>query len=49
VQAFITANPKIDLRLVLSRFVIADRFAITKNTQTSGLPNVALDGIYWSK
>lgn len=49
VQALIAANPKIDLRLVLSRFVIADRFAITKNTQKTGLPTVALDGIYWSK
>ncbi len=49
VQAFVTANPKIDLRMVLSRFVIADRFAFTKNTQTSGLPGIALDGIYWSK
>lgn len=49
VQVFLTANPKIDLRLVLSRFVIADRFAITKNSETSGLPVVALDGIYWSK
>ena len=49
VQALIAANPKIDLRLVLSRFVIADRFAITKNTQKTGLPTVAIDGIYWSK
>jgi exo-beta-1,3-glucanase (GH17 family) len=49
VQAFLAANPKLDLRLVLSRFIIADRFAITKNTQTSGLPEVAIDGVYWSK
>jgi exo-beta-1,3-glucanase (GH17 family) len=48
-QAFVAVNPKIDLRLVLSRFIIADRFSFTKNTQTSGLPTVSIDGIYWSK
>jgi exo-beta-1,3-glucanase (GH17 family) len=49
VQSFLAANPKLDLSLVLSRFIIADRFAITKNTQISGLPVVAIDGVYWSK
>ncbi len=49
VKTLIAENPKIDLGLVLSRFVIADRFAITKNTQKTGLPTVLIDGIFWSK
>ena len=46
---FVAANPKLDLSLVLSRFVIADRFAKTGNFQTSGLPKLNIDAIYWSK
>jgi hypothetical protein len=46
---FLTANPKLDLRFVLSRFVIADRFNFTGNTQKSGLPKVTMDAIYWAK
>lgn len=49
VQDFVKANPKLDLRFVLSRFVIADRFSVTKNTLKTGLPVVNIDNIYWSK
>ena len=46
---FAAANPKLDLSLVLSRFIIADRFDKTGNFQRSGLPKIWIDGIYWAK
>ena len=46
---FIAVNPKLDLSMVLSRFVIADRYAFTGNTQRTGLPTLYVDGVYWSK
>jgi hypothetical protein len=50
VAEFLRVNPKLDLRAVTLPFVIADRFAITgKPVNTSGLPAVYVDGIYWSK
>ncbi len=49
IKDFVTANPKLDLRLVLSRFMIADRFAFTGNTTTTGLPKIRMDAVYWSK
>ena len=49
VRDFVAANPKIDLRLVLSRFVIADRFAITGNAATTNLPKIYLDGVDWNR
>jgi exo-beta-1,3-glucanase (GH17 family) len=50
VADFVAANPKLDLRAVLLPFVVADRFAITgKPLNTSGLPKVYIDNIYWSK
>jgi hypothetical protein len=49
VQAFVAQNPKLDLSLILSRFVIADRFDITRNTQRTDLPKIYIDGIYWSR
>ena len=49
-QAFITKNPKIDLRLVLSRFVIADRYSYTGKANNSNITTpLLIDGIYWSK
>ena len=48
-QAFVAANPKIDLRMVLSRFVIADRFAFTGNAQKTNLPKLYLAGVYWAR
>lgn len=49
VKDFVAANPKLDLRLVQSRFVIADRFAFTGNTTTTGLPKLLMDAVFWSK
>lgn len=50
ISAFVAANPKLDLRLVNFRFVIADRFSFTgKPLNTTGLPKIRVDGIHWSK
>ena len=50
VSAFLAANPKLDLRYVTFRFIIADRFSFTgKPLNTTGLPKINVDGIYWSK
>ncbi len=49
-SAFVAANPKLDLRLVNFRFIIADRFSFTgKPLNTTGLPKIRVDGIHWSK
>ena len=47
-SAFIAANPKLDLRYVLSRFIISDIYKDTGNTsgQTTQLN---IDAIYWSR
>ena len=50
VSAFLTTNPKLNLRLVNFRFIIADRFSFTgKPLNTTGLPKIHVDGIHWSK
>ncbi len=50
VSAFLAANPKLDLRLVNFRFIIADRFSFTgKPLNTTGLPKIRIDGLNWSK
>lgn len=50
VSAFVAANPKLDLSLVLNKFVISDVFADNgKAVGTTGLPPILLDGIRWSK
>lgn len=49
VQAFIDQNPNLDLRLVLGRFFIADRFGVTGNSQKTNLPRVYIDGIVWTR
>jgi exo-beta-1,3-glucanase (GH17 family) len=50
VSAFLAANPKLDLRYVNFRFVIADRYSFTgKPLNTTGLPKIRVDGIHWSK
>jgi exo-beta-1,3-glucanase (GH17 family) len=50
VSAFLAANPKLDLRYVSSRFIIADRFSITgKPLNTTGLPPIRIDNIHWSR
>ena len=49
-QAFVAKNPKIDLRLVLSRFIIADRYSFTGKPNNSNITTpLLLDGIYWSR
>ena len=47
-QDFIAKNPKLDLSLVLSRFIIADVYSRTGNAPGS-TAKLYLDGIYWSK
>ena len=50
VSAFMAVNPKLDLRAVLLPFVVADRYSYTgKPLNTTGLPKVYVDSIYWSK
>ena len=50
VSAFVKANPKLDLRLVSFRFIIADRYSFTgKPLNTTGLPKISIDGVHWSK
>ncbi len=47
---FVAANPKLDLRLVSFRFVIADRYSFTgKPLNTTGLPKIRVDDIHWSR
>jgi exo-beta-1,3-glucanase (GH17 family) len=48
-SAFKAANPALDLRYILNRFVIADIFSETGNTALSGMPEIRLDNIYWSQ
>jgi exo-beta-1,3-glucanase (GH17 family) len=48
-QDFVAVNPKIDLRLVLSRFILADRYEFTGNTPNASPPKVLMDGVYWSR
>jgi hypothetical protein len=50
ISAFKAANPKLDLRAVLRPFVISDRYAFTgKPLNTTGLPKVYVDEVYWSR
>ncbi len=49
-SAFAAVNPKLDLSLLLSRFIIADRYSFTGKPNNAGINNViTLDAIYWSK
>jgi exo-beta-1,3-glucanase (GH17 family) len=47
-QDFIARNPRLDLSLVLSRFIVADVYSRTGNAPGS-TARVTLDGIHWSK
>ncbi len=50
ISAFLAVNPKLDLRAVLIPFEIRDIYSETgKPLNTTGLPKVYVDGIYWSK
>lgn len=48
--AFAAANPKIDLRLVVNRFVIADRYSYTGKPNNSNITTkLNIDGITWTR
>jgi len=47
-QDFMAKNPKLDLSLVLARFIIADVYTRTGNAPGS-TAKLTLDGIHWSK
>jgi hypothetical protein len=50
VSDLLAANPKLDLSLVLSRFIIADRYAMTGKPQGSNVTTrLRIDGIHWSR
>lgn len=48
VSAFMAANPKLDLRYVLSRFIISDVYKDTGNTPGQTTP-LNIDAVFWSK
>lgn len=50
ISAFVAANPKLDLRYVNFRFIVADRFSFTgKPLGLTGLPPIRIDGLHWSR
>jgi hypothetical protein len=50
IAAFLAANPKLDLRYVNFRFIIADRFSFTgKPLNLTGLPPIRIDGLHWAR
>ncbi|MCA3241014.1 MAG: hypothetical protein ING89_06930 [Rubrivivax sp.] len=50
ISAFLAKNPKLDLRYVNFRFIVADRYSFTgKPLNLTGLPPVRIDGLHWSR
>ena len=50
VSAFLAANPKLDLRYVNFRFIVADRFSFTgKPLNLTGLPPLRIDALHWAR
>jgi exo-beta-1,3-glucanase (GH17 family) len=50
ISAFLAQNPKLDLRYVNFRFIVADRYSFTgKPLNLTGLPPVSIDGLHWSR
>jgi exo-beta-1,3-glucanase (GH17 family) len=50
IASFLTANPKLDLRYVNFRFIIADRFSFTgKPLNLTGLPRISIDNVRWQQ
>lgn len=48
--AFTAVNPKIDLRFVINRFVIADRYSFTGKPNNSNITTkLNIDGITWTR
>ena len=48
IRDFVAKNPKLDLSLVLSRFIISDVYSRTGNAPGS-TAKLYIDGIYWAK
>lgn len=49
-QAFKAKNPKIDFNLVVSPFIISDRYSFTGKPLNSNITTkLNVDGVYWSK
>jgi exo-beta-1,3-glucanase (GH17 family) len=48
IKDFVARNPKLDLSLVLARFIISDVYSRTGNAPGSTAPLV-IDGIFWSR
>lgn len=50
ISAFTAKNPKLDLRYVNFRFIVADRFSFTgKPLNQTGLPLIRIDGLHWAR
>lgn len=50
ISAFLAANPKLDLRFVNFRFIVADRYSFTdKPLNLTGLPPIRIDGLHWAR
>lgn len=50
VADFLAVNPKLDLRYVNFRFIVADRYSFTgKPLNLTGLPRVRIDGLHWAR
>jgi hypothetical protein len=50
VASFLAVNPKLDLRYVSFRFIVADRYSFTgKPLNLTGLPQLRIDDLHWSR
>jgi hypothetical protein len=50
VSRFLAANPKLDLRFVNFRFIVADRYSFTGKPQNlTGLPKLYIDNLHWTR
>jgi hypothetical protein len=49
VADFVAANPKLDLRYILTRFSISDVWTDTGNAARTGMPAIKLDNVYWAQ
>ncbi|MFY7857404.1 MAG: hypothetical protein ACOVQT_14790, partial [Rubrivivax sp.] len=50
ISAFVAANPRLDLRFVNFRFIIADRYSFTgKPPNLTGLPLLRIDNLHWTR
>jgi exo-beta-1,3-glucanase (GH17 family) len=50
ISAFLAQNPKLDLRYVNFRFIVADRYSFTgKPLNLTGLPALRIDGLHWAR